>query len=298
VKLCDRSDFDDAEVLAAIQEIPPERDAREHIERKVWEFAMLALSLRDLGRLHEGTRMLAIGAGDERMAFWLANRVGQVVATDVYGEGDFVENEAQATMLEDPASLAPFPYREDHLEVRWMDARRLDFPDESFDVAYSLSSIEHFGSAREISQSAREMARVLRPGGHAIVVTDCFVRRSPLNSPLLACLIHVATLGRKLQGATPRNRGLDSVFTPRELQTRIVAPSGLRLLQPLDRRLTSATWSNVAEIHRGGHFDYGKSYWPHILLHHNRFTRPWVGRGASTFTSVCLITEKPGSPAA
>ena len=48
-------------------------------------------------------------------------------------------------MLTDPASHAPFPYREDRLEVVYADARELPFPDESFDVVFSLSSIEHFG---------------------------------------------------------------------------------------------------------------------------------------------------------
>jgi len=65
----------------------------------VWEFAMLALFLEETGRLHEGTSALAVGAGDERMVFWLANRIGRVVATDIYGEGSFAEREATATML-------------------------------------------------------------------------------------------------------------------------------------------------------------------------------------------------------
>ena len=68
-KLCDREDFRDPAVLEVLRSILPERDPETHVERKVWEFAMLALSLRDLGRLHEGARVLAIGAGDERIAF-------------------------------------------------------------------------------------------------------------------------------------------------------------------------------------------------------------------------------------
>ena len=86
-----------------------------------------------------------MGAGDERILFWLANHVGEVVATDIYGEGDFAGREAGGSMLVDPAAHAPFPYREDRLSVLWMDARELAFPDASFDVVYSLSSLEHFG---------------------------------------------------------------------------------------------------------------------------------------------------------
>jgi len=58
-----------------------------------------------------------------------------------------------------------------------MDARRLDFADESFDVGFSLSSFEHFGGPQDVLAAARELGRVLRPGGHAFVVTECFVQR-------------------------------------------------------------------------------------------------------------------------
>jgi hypothetical protein len=60
--------------------------------------------------------------------YWLANRIGRVVATDIYGQGDFAHREAAATMLSDPGALAPYPYREDRLEVREMNALDLPFP--------------------------------------------------------------------------------------------------------------------------------------------------------------------------
>ncbi|MGI8922144.1 MAG: class I SAM-dependent methyltransferase [Solirubrobacteraceae bacterium] len=166
-KLCDLRDFEDPALRSAIAELIPERDLDSHIERKVWEYAMVVLFLEDVGRLHDGTEALSVGAGDERILFWLANRLGRVVATDIYGQGTFAEpgREADSSMLTNPASHAPYPYREDHLEVRWMDARELDFADESFDVVFSVSSIEHFGSPRDVSRAAAEIGRVLRPGG-------------------------------------------------------------------------------------------------------------------------------------
>ena len=78
-----------------------------------------------------------------------------------------------------------------------MDARRLDLPDDSFDVVFSLSSIEHFSSPRAIARAAAEMGRVLRPGGHAFIATECFVRRHPLNAAPVDFAIRLATLGRK-----------------------------------------------------------------------------------------------------
>src|SRR4051794_41694540 len=72
---------------------------------------MLALFLEETGQLHDETHALAVGAGDERIVFWLANRLGRVVATDIYGEGDFAGREAHSSMLDDPAAHAPFAFR-------------------------------------------------------------------------------------------------------------------------------------------------------------------------------------------
>jgi SAM-dependent methyltransferase len=264
-KLCDVRDWDDADFLRVASEILPERDPAAHVERKVWEFAMLALFLEQTGRLREETEALAIGAGDERIVFWLANRLGRVVATDIYGEGDF-------------------PYREDRLEVLWMDARRLDFPDESFDVVFSLSSFEHFGGADDVAAAARELGRVLRPGGHAFVVTECFVRRHPLNAAPVDLAVKLATLGRKRKRAGPRSRAVVvEVFTPGELERLIVRPSGLELIQPLDLSLPASSRVNVTRTDENGLHSETGDYWPHVILK----------AGRSLFTSVSLPLFKP-----
>jgi SAM-dependent methyltransferase len=53
-----------------------------------------------------------------------------------------------------------------------MDGTQLDFPDDSFDVVWSCSSIEHFGRHEGATRSMREIERVLRPGGVASVITE------------------------------------------------------------------------------------------------------------------------------
>ena len=280
-KLCDVRDFEDADVLRMARDILPERDPLAHVERKVWECAMLALFLEDAGRLHDGTSVLAIGAGQERMAFWLANRAGRVVATDTYGEGSFAWREATATMLTDPGAHAPFPYREDRLEVRYADARALPFPDATFDVAFSLSAIEHFGGPADVARSAREMGRVLKPGGHAMVVTECFVRQ-PRRAAAADALVRALTLGR---------RRLLEGFTPVELQAWIVEPSRLELTQPLDLSLSSASWENLTIARRDGRLEPATGrFYPHVLIESGRRSGP------SVFTSVCLPLRK--APAA
>ena len=281
-KLCDVRDFEDPDVLRMLRDILPERDPLAHVERKVWEFAMLALFLEEAGRLHEDTSALAVGAGDERVVFWLANRIGRIVASDIYGEGSFAEREATATMLTDPASHAPFPYREERLEAMYADARELPFDDASFDVVFSLSSIEHFGGPQDVARAAREMGRVLKPGGHAVVVTECFVRLDPRETALADAAVRALTLNRKRKGATPRRRLIEA-FTARELRTRIVAPSGLELVQELDLSLSPESWHNLTVTYPDGSLEPATGdFYPHVLLK----------SGRSVFTSVCLPLRK------
>jgi SAM-dependent methyltransferase len=282
VKLCDLRDFDDPEVRKRIREIVPGLDPHEEVYRKLWEYAQLTLFLEDVEELREESEILSVGAGHEEVLFWLTNNVARVVATDIYGKGEFGAREADATMLDDPAAFAPYPFREERLEVAHMDARELEFGDGEFDAVFSLSSIEHFGSLSDIEQAAREIGRVLRPGGYAFIVTECFVSRHPFNSRLLQTAIRAATLGRRCSYATPRRRML-TVFTPEELRRHIVRPSGLTLLQRLDRNVDPATFENVIRFRDAGELEpaTGQPY-PHILL--QAHGSPW--------TSVALALQK------
>lgn len=289
-KLCDRRDFDDPEIRERIREIVPSSDPESELHRKRWEYAMLTLLLEDLGLLEEDTQALDVGAGHEEVLYWLANRVGRVVATDIYGEGSFAGNEAEGSMLTNPRPFAPYAYREERLEVHSMDARSLGFPDASFDVVFSLSSIEHFGSSRDVARAAREMGRVLRPGGCAFIVTECFLGRHPLNLRLVQTGIRVASLGRLAGKATPWRRGLE-VFAPGELRRHIIEPSGLELVQPLDLSLSPESWDNV-QSWNGDHFEpaTGEPF-PHIVLQvKGRFPFKTFG---SPWTSAALAMRKP-----
>ena len=285
VKVCDRRDFDDAQQMAMLREIAgPGVEPGMEMHRKLWEYAMLGLYLSDADALREDAEALAIAAGSEEPLYWLANRIGRVVATDIYGEGDFAYREATATMLTDPAAFAPYPYRQDRLEVRSMNALELDFPDESFDIVYSLSSIEHFGGPPETAAASREMARVLRPGGHLVIVTECLLGRHLLDVPLVNYAIRIASRGKRCATATPRRRATDA-FTPRELQRDIIGPSGLRLVQPLSLEQSPQTFDNVIRWGVDGTLDPAReASRPHIVL--KAFGAPW--------TSVFLALRKPG----
>jgi ubiquinone/menaquinone biosynthesis C-methylase UbiE len=274
VKLCDLRDFDDPAVQERIDAIVPGLDPTQRLQRKNWEYALLTLFLEDAGLLGEETRILSVGAGHETVLFWLANRVAKVVATDIYGEGLFSGLEADRSMLNDPASFSPYPYRESHLEVRHMDAKQLEFEEGSFDAVFSLSSIEHFGSWADIRRSAEEMGRVLRPGGAAFVVTECFLGRS-LLSPRA-----VQELGSKVAWSI-------RIFTPSLLRSEIVEPSGLELVQSLESEQPE-TGGNVIELHGGGRITSttGADY-PHIAVRVQRF-----GLHTQRWTSVALAMSK------
>jgi SAM-dependent methyltransferase len=283
VKLCDVRDFDDPALRAMLRDIVPGHEPEEELRRKFWEYAMLGLYLDEVGALSEDTEVLAVAAGHEEPLFWLANRVGRVVATDIYGEGGFAYREADDSMLTNPAAFAPYAYRQDRLEVHSMNALGLDLASNSFDVVYSLSSIEHFGTPADIRRGAREMARVVRPGGHLVIVTECLVARHILDIPLFQFGVRMATLGRKASAARPNKRIIDA-FTPAELQRDVVRPTGMELVQPLDTALSPATWDNLIRWVGTGDLQprTGRPY-PHVLL--KAHGSPW--------TSAFLALRKP-----
>jgi SAM-dependent methyltransferase len=157
------------------------------LHRKAFEWTHLVYGLERLGALGPNVSVLGIGAGHERVLYYLANRSRLTVATDLYG-GHFVETpeaEAAPDFLHEPERYAPFPYRADRLLPMPADGLRLPFADESFDVVYSLSSIEHFGGHENAAVAMREKARVLKPDGIAVVATE-LVLAGPANEELFA----------------------------------------------------------------------------------------------------------------
>ncbi len=143
------------------------------VHRKAWEWVQTIYGLDCLGMIRPDARALGVGVGWEPLSFFFANHVAEVVATDLYPvESEWTGREGNPKILEDPKDFAPYPYPEDRVKFLRMDGTRLDFPDESFDVVWSCSSIEHFGRHGGAAQSMLEMQRVLRPGGVASVITE------------------------------------------------------------------------------------------------------------------------------
>ncbi|MEX2660761.1 MAG: methyltransferase domain-containing protein [Vicinamibacterales bacterium] len=69
------------------------------------------------------------------------------------------------------------------------DVRALPFLEDSFDAIYSMGTIEHFD---ETAQAVAEMARVLKPGGRAIIGVPN--RRDPFLRPLFVTVLQAIGL--------------------------------------------------------------------------------------------------------
>jgi SAM-dependent methyltransferase len=215
VQLCELANpakWDNPEWRRALDALRLPAEKKLAMHRKAYEFTQTAWGLDRLGALTETTTVLSVGAGHESLAYWLANRTRLVIATDLY-PGDWeasAGSEGDARVIKHPDEFAPFEYRRDHLRFLQMDGRKLAFRDGAFSVAYSLSSIEHFGGFQGARDAVEEMARVLAPGGVLALATEWRVSGPP--------------------GAA------EGIFEPDEVRALIDIPS-LALVQPIDDRV-------------------------------------------------------------
>lgn len=204
------------------------------IHRKHYEYVQTAYGLRLLGALHPEAWVLGVGAGHERILYWLANNAQRVIGTDLY-EGNWASDNAQEgdpDVIANPAKYAPFPYREQALSFQRMDGRKLQFADHTFDVVYSLSSIEHFGGHEGSARSMAEIGRVLKPGGVAAIATELILNDA-------------------------RD---EEFFTLEELVKYVVAPSGLKLVQMPTLELPQAVLKRPLDLPQERYFR------PHLVL--------------------------------
>jgi len=171
-RLCDIRDWEAGGVLSRIME-----DLKEgcYIHRKAWEYAMCIYGLETLGVVNPSSCAISVGAGYERPLFYFSNKIKRMVATDLYEESG---KEDEPFMLTSPENFAPFPYKKDNLQVLRMDGTKLEFGDELFDFAFSLSAIEHFGSRDNMKKAMTELFRVLKPNGVLCLTTEFILNNS------------------------------------------------------------------------------------------------------------------------
>jgi SAM-dependent methyltransferase len=220
-RLCYVEDWQNPEVrdaLAELQKLNPQG----FIHRKDWEWAIGLVAMKRYGKINESSAAVGVGSGIEPIPFYLANKISRVYATDLYEDDESWKQAAPSEFLKDPKKYSPFPYREDALTVLRMDGAKLDFPDESFDIAFSFSSIEHFGGENHSGalKAMKEIERVLKPGGIAVIATEYILNDKEHPEFFNKRTIHSDLIDR-----------LDK----------------LKLVEPLDLRITTNTLDTVID---------------------------------------------------
>lgn len=161
-KLCDSTDWYDQRLNHIIRQ---HLRAQPAPRRRQWEFAMIFLALAREGKLRADAKGLGLGVGTERLIFSLAEVVGHVVATDLYGQNSKWVGVRTADPKSHVLQHAPFAIDPDRLDVHAMDMREISYPNDSFDFAWSTGSFEHIGGDSDFVRHLHEVHRTLKPGG-------------------------------------------------------------------------------------------------------------------------------------
>lgn len=191
------------------------------IHRKDWEWALGIIAMKRFNRLNDKCIAIGIGAGREEVLFYLANHLKHVYATDIY-DGKQWNNFAPSDFPENPKKYAPFPYKEDALTVLKMDGTNIKFPSETFDIAFSFSSIEHFGGENHEGalKSLKEIERVLKKEGIAVITTEYIIN----------------------------NKDHPEFFNRETIYSDLIDKlDSLKLVEPLDLRITTKTLDTVID---------------------------------------------------
>lgn len=111
-------------------------------------------------------QVLDVGCGRGLFLVGAARRLvgGRATGIDIWRAEDLSNNSAEATLAN--ARLEGVAER---VEVRTADMRELPFPDATFDVVLSCAAIHNLDAEQDRAAAIRQVARVLKPGGHALI---------------------------------------------------------------------------------------------------------------------------------
>jgi arsenite methyltransferase len=111
-------------------------------------------------------RVLDIGCGHGLLLIAAAKQLttGRAIGIDIWSQVDQGDNKPENT-----ARNARIEGVDDRIEIRDGDARKLEFPDEYFDVVVSSLALHNICDKAEREQAIREITRVLKPGGRLAI---------------------------------------------------------------------------------------------------------------------------------
>jgi SAM-dependent methyltransferase len=243
-RLCYVEDSENSEVREILSSL------QQDFSKRSWEWVLAIVAMRRFGKLNNNSKAIGIASSKEPLLFYLANNVNHVYATDLYDSTKDIHTPSD--FPENPKKYAPFPYKEGALTVLRMDATNLEFPPESFDIAFSISSIEHFGGKNHSGalRCLKEIERVLKTGGIAVITTEYILN----------------------------DKEHPEFFNRRTIYDDLINKlEKLQLVEPLDLRITTGTLDTAM-----GLYDTEGISHPDILLRY----------GDLLFTSVMLVFQK------
>ncbi len=157
----------------------------------------------------DGLRILKTDLWDEakntRILAWAGDQGARTYGIDI----------SAPTLMQARAAFDGGPGGRRALVSAVADVRDLPFRADSFDAIYSMGTIEHFD---ETERAVAEMARVLKPGGRAIVGVPN--RRDPFLRPLLVTALQAVGL---------YGYGYEKSYSRRALR-RMLERAGLRVV--------------------------------------------------------------------
>lgn len=218
-KVIDIDDFSSSELVAYLSEInahhaPRFGSAADEIvpDAKQWTSAMLLRALDRAGAASAGRMVAGVGAGTDPIIFALARRGVVVFPAERYLMRTRWSDEAPSGMMIDPAPYCHLDFPAGNVVAVYSNALKLNLPSDTFDAVFSIASFERLRSLDRVAVAAREIARILKPGGVAVIAAEF-----------------------RVDGASDRD-GLDDsmiLFTQATLATYVVQASGLVLRNPI-----------------------------------------------------------------
>lgn len=118
-----------------------------------------------------------------------------------------------------------------HAVVEVQDARKLSYADGSFDTVFAVSTIEHIPGRGDV-EAVKEIARVLRPGGTAVISVPCGPQfRDETLDEGLSVGLGIDTSVKQLfrRRRTGRQVFFQRRYDMASIEERLVKPSGLSL---------------------------------------------------------------------
>jgi SAM-dependent methyltransferase len=174
-KLCHIEDWDNPWLRLVLRAVQEKNRIGHIIHRKYWEWALGVLASSLSGLLSPKAVVLGLGAGHEIPIYFFTKFAKCVFATDIYGKGKFTQHEADEIMMLIPELYAPFPFYKERLVIEFMDMLNLRFPNNSMDIVFCFSSIEHLPTIKDKKRAFSEMLRVAKPGGLIVLTTEYII---------------------------------------------------------------------------------------------------------------------------